>query len=141
MAGKWVDVGENRVAGILFVSTAVENYYMGLYNNTVEPGEAATMTALTTTAGISEVGTPGSGGYARALLTRGSWTTTGSVAAYAQQTFTASGASWGGVYGYFITTASAGTACSLMAVESFTDGPYTINDGDSVKVTPSITIA
>jgi hypothetical protein len=37
MAGKWVDEGEKRVAMILFVATAVENYYMGLYNNTAEP--------------------------------------------------------------------------------------------------------
>ncbi|CAK0749038.1 conserved hypothetical protein [Gammaproteobacteria bacterium] len=141
MAGKWCDEGENRVAKILFVSTAVENYYMGLYNNVAEPSEAATCVALTTTAGITEPAAVGAGGYARCVLTRGSWSTTGSVAAYAQQTFTASGASWGSVTGYFITTASAGTAGVLMAVESFTDGPYTINDGDSVKVTPSISIS
>jgi len=141
MAGKWCDEGENRVAKILFMATAVEDYRMGLYKNVAEPSEAATCAALTTTAGITEPAVVGAGGYERKVLTRGVWSTTGSVAAYSQQTFTAVGASWGSVYGYFITTASAGTAGVLMAVETFTDGPYTINDGDSVKVTPSITIA
>lgn len=135
MAGKWCDEGENRVAKILFVSTAVENYYLGIYKNASEPGESDTMSSIT------EATTPGSGGYSRAVLTRGSWTTSGSVASYAQQTFTASGASWGGCYGYFITTTSAGTAGPLMAVETFSDGPYTINDGDAIKITPSITVA
>ena len=141
MAGKWCDEGEQRVAMVLFVATAVENYYLGIYKNVAEPSESATMAALTTTAGITEAAVPGAGGYARAVLTRGSWTTTGGVAAYAQQTFTASGASWGGCYGYFITTTSAGTSGPLMAVETFSDGPYTVNDGDSVKITPSITIS
>lgn len=140
MAGKWCDEGENRVAKILFVSTAVENYYMGLYKNVAEPSEAATCAALTTTAGITEADTVGSNGYARVVLTRGSWSTSGSVASYAQQTFTASGGSWGDVTGYFITTASSGTAGVLMAVESF-GSTYTVNDGDSIKVTPSITVS
>lgn len=143
MAGKWVDAGEARVAGILFISTAVEDYYLGLYNNATEPGEGATMTSLTTTAGISEAATVGSGGYARKVLSRGSWTTsaTAGVVAYAQQVFTASGATWGTVTGYFICTTSAGTAGTLMAVETFASGPYSIGDGDSVKVTPTITVS
>ena len=141
MAGKWCDQGENRIATIVFGATAVENYYLGIYANTVEPSEAATCVALTTTAGITEIAEPGAGGYARAVLTRGTWTTAGSVVSYPQQTFTASGATWGSAYGYYITTTSAGTAGLLMAVETFSDGPYTINDGDSVKITPSITIS
>jgi hypothetical protein len=136
MAGKWCDAGENRIAAIIFGATAVESYYMGIYKSpTTEPGETAVMADLT------EAGTPGSGGYARIQLARGSWSTSGSVASYAQQTFLAAGASWGACYGYFLTTTSAGTAGPLMAVEQFSDGPYTINDGDSIKITPSITIA
>ena len=99
------------------------------------------MTSLTTTAGISEAHTVDSDGYSRALLTRGTaWTVVGNAASYTQLTFTASGTGWGQVTGYFITTTSAGTAGTLMAVESFADGPYTINAGDSVKITPTITI-
>ena len=63
-----------------------------------------------------------------------------SAAAYAQQTFTATGGPWGNVYGYFIATASSGTA-GLIAVENFSDGPYSVGDGDAVRVTPTITIA
>jgi len=134
MAGKWCDEGENRVANILFDATAVENYYIGLYDNATEPAESATM------ADISEAHTVANG-YARKVLTRGDWTVTGSAAAYAQQSFQASGASWGSVTGYFITTDETGTSGKLMAVEQFASGPYTIDDGDIIRVTPSITIS
>jgi len=131
---KWVDGGENRVANILFGSQAVDaNLYLGLYTApTSEPAETAV---------ISTVTEPSGGGYVRIALARGTWTVTDSAAAYAQQTFSPSGAAWGNVYGYFIATVSSGTAGVMMAVENFSDGPYSIGDGDSVKVTPTITVA
>ena len=131
---KWVDAGENRVANILFGSTAVDaTLYMGIYTSpTTEPGETAVVADLTE---------PSTGGYARQTLTRGSWTVSGSAASYAQQTFSASGASWGACYGYFVCTSSAGTAGVLLYVEQFANGPYSIGDGDSVKVTPSVSVA
>lgn len=131
---KWCDEGENRVANILFGATAVDTVlYMGVYTSpTSEPGETAAINTLTE---------PSTGGYARQSLTRGSWTVTGSAASYAQQTFSPSGASWGSVYGYFICTVSSGTAGKLLAVEQFIDGPYSIGDGDTVKITPTITVA
>lgn len=131
---KWPDEAENRVANILFGSTAVDaTLYLGLYTSpTSEPAETAVVADLTE---------PSGSGYARITLTRGSWTVTSSAATYAQQTFTASGGAWGNVYGYFINTASSGTGGKLMAVEQFSNGPFNIGDGDSVKVTPSITVA
>jgi hypothetical protein len=136
MSGKWVDTGENRVANILFGAQSVDStLYLGIYTNSTEPAETATGGSLT------EAQTPGSNGYARIALTRGTWTVTNSVASYAQQTFTASGAAWGACYGYFVTTTSSGTSGVLLGVESFTDGPYTINDGDTIKITPSITVS
>jgi hypothetical protein len=132
---KWNDGGESRVANILFGSTAVDaTLYMGLYSvPTSEPAESDTMSAITE---------PSGAGYARAALTRGTWTTgTGSQAVYAQQTFTCTGGTWGSVYGYFITTTSSGTTGPLMASEQFTAAPYTVNDGDSIKVTPTITVS
>lgn len=131
---KWCDEGENRVANILFGATAVDaTLYMGIYTSpTSEPGEAAV---------ISDLTEPSGGTYARAALTRGAWTVTGSAASYAQQTFGASGASWGNCYGYFICTVSSGSVGKLLAVEQFSDGPYSIGDGDSIKVTPTITVA
>lgn len=130
----WTDSGENRVANILFGSTAVDTtIYMGVYTSpTTEPGETATISTLTE---------PSGSGYARIALTRGTWTVTGSNAAYAQQTFSASGGAWGNCYGYFIATSSAGTGGVMLMAEHFANGPYSIGDGDFIKVTPTISVA
>lgn len=130
---KWVDEGEYRVADILFGAQAVDaNTYLGLYENTTEPAETANLAAITEQAG----GT----GYSRKTLARGSWTITGDYAQFAQQTFTASGGAWGDQYGYFLATSSDGTG-KLLCVEHFSNGPYNVQDGGSVKVTPKITVA
>lgn len=131
---KFCDEGENRVANILFGATAVDaTLYLGLYTSpTTEPAETAVVADLTE---------PSGGAYARIALTRGSWTVTASAATYAQQTFAASGGAWGSVYGYFITTTSSGTLGKLMGVEQFSDGPYSIGDGDSIRISATLTIA
>lgn len=130
---KWVDQGENRVANILFGSQSPDsNLYMGLYTNSTEPPETATLTNITEVSG---------GGYGRITLARGSWTISDDSAQYAQQTFTASGASWGNVYGYFICTVQTGTGGVLLCVEHFSNGPYNVQDGGSIKITPKITVA
>lgn len=131
---QWVDTGSNRVANQLFGATAVDaSLYIGVYTApTSEPGVSATINTLTE---------PSTGGYARIVLTRGSWTITGDAAAYAQQTFSPSGASWGNVYGYFICNVASGTAGQLMSVEQFIDGPYGVGDGDTIKITPTVTVS
>jgi hypothetical protein len=49
--------------------------------------------------------------------------------------------SWGNIYGYFIATSTDGTG-KLLFVEQFTNGPYNIQqNGDEIKITPSIVIA
>ena len=132
---KWTDAGENRVADTLFDDQAVDaTLYLGLYTSpTSEPAETAVDSDLTE---------PSGGAYARIALTRGTWVVTASAAAYAQQTFTATGAAWGNTYGYTISTASSSTTAGsvLMAVENFSDGPYNIGDGDSIKITPTVTV-
>lgn len=134
MAGKLVDDGENRIADIIFDDQAVDSsLYLGLYTNTSEPAETDSLSAITTPAGSAN-------GYSAITLTRGSWTITADTAAYAQQTFTASGGDWGNCYGYYIATSADGTGV-LMFVEHFSDGPYNVTDGDSVKITPSVTVA
>ena len=41
---KWVDQGENRVVDILFGAQAVDaNTYLGMYTDSTEPGETATL--------------------------------------------------------------------------------------------------
>ena len=130
MAGKWVDEGENRVADILFDDQAVDAFlYLGLYTDIAEPAETDALADLTEESGS---------GYARIRLDRGTWTIAADAASYAQQTFTAI-AAWGLVYGYFISTGPA--ASVLLCVETFSDGPYNVGLGDSIKVTPKITVA
>ena len=132
MAGKWVDEGENRVANILFGSTAVDgSLYLRLYTDNTEPAETDGLADVT-----EETGT----GYAAITLTRGTWSITADVVQYAEQTFTASAADWVSVYGYYIAT-STDNSGKLLAVENFTDGPYAVGDGNSIKIVPKITVA
>ena len=58
-----------------------------------------------------------------------------------QKTFTAAGGDWGDVYGYFVAHCASGAAGDLIAVETFTDGPYTVTDGLSIKITATVNIA
>ena len=81
-------------------------------------------------------------GYAAINLTGATWGAASAGApssiAYAQQTFTSSAGSQSQAnYGYFVKQQTSGT---LMWAERFGDGPYTIvNNGDQIKVTPTIT--
>jgi len=131
---KWVDEGENRVADILFGTQAVDaNLYLGLYVNSAEPGESDTLADI-------EVPDDSGTGYSMKTLARGSWGITDDYAQFAQQTFTASGGDWGNIYGYYIATSTDGSGV-LLCVETFSDGPYNVTDGDSIKITPKITVA
>lgn len=135
MAGKLVNGGENRIANILYKATAVEaTLYLGLYTDpTTEPAETAVLADLTE---------PTGNGYARIALTRGSWTITADLAEYAQQIFTASGGTWGNVYGYFITDIESGISGGILEfVEQFSEAPLNVGNGSSIKVTPKITVA
>ncbi len=129
---KFVDEGENRVSDILFGSQAVDaSLYMGIYNDVAEPPETATIASLSELSG---------NGYARKTLSRGTWTVSGSISTYAQQTFTASGGDWGSCYGYFIATSSDDSG-KLLCVEHFSDGPYDVDDTQSIKITPNLRVA
>lgn len=132
---KWCDEGENKVLNILFEATAVDStLYIGLYEDSSEPGETANLAALTEQTLTN--------GYARQPLTRGTnWSVASDVATAAQVTFTASGGAWGNQYGWFMTDVLSGTSGVLFCVENFSDGPYNVTNGDSVKVTAAITCA
>lgn len=129
---KLVNEGENRILNILLGATAVDsNLYLGLYTNETEPAE---------TDALAQITEPSENGYERKTLARGSWDISADLASFAQQTFAATGA-WGNVYGYFIATSSDGNG-KLMFVEQFTNGPYNVqNNGDEIKVTPSVRAA
>ena len=132
---KWNDEGETSVGDVYLREQANPAKWLGLYENVTEPAETDGMAAITEQA----VGL----GYGRIQLAAGDWTeqATKGVFKNIQKIFTAAGGTWGSQYGYFVTTAQTGTAGKLLAVETFSDGPYLVNDGWSVKVTAQITIA
>lgn len=134
LMAKLCDEGEAEIGDIsLKQASQYANLYLGLYTSpTSEPAEDATLTSLTE---------PSTGGYARIALASGDWTKAGSVFTQVQKTFTASGAAWGNVYGYFICNVASGTAGKLWAVEQFSDGPYNVPDGGAVKVTAKMTFS
>lgn len=133
---KWNDEGETSVGDVYLKASAQPDFYLGLYSNSTEPAESATMATIT------EIQTPGSNGYARIQLADGDWTESPQgTFTNLQKTFTCSGSNWGNAYGYFITTAATGTSGKLIAVEHFSDGPYPVNVGWSVKVTPKVTVS
>ena len=81
-------------------------------------------------------------GYARIVLTDASWDVTDDVASYAEQTFTGGAGGWtGSIYGYFIASVSSGGTQRLLYMEIDSNGPYTINENDTYKITPNITIS
>lgn len=113
-------------------SSSVENMVLKLFTNNHTPAasDATNASDYTEASGF---------GYAAVTLTGASWTFSGSgpaTAAYAQQTFTFTGA-LGNVYGYYMVGASSG---NLYFAEKFTSGPFNIaNNGDQIKITPQIT--
>ena len=124
------DAGENIVLEALVNKTAPQNLVLRLYTSNTTPGESDTASTYTEATGS---------GYSAITLTGASWgSASGGSISYAQQTFTFSGA-LGNVYGYYMTQASSGT---LVYAERFSDGPYNIaNNGDQIKITPTITAA
>jgi len=122
--------GEQIALEALLNKTAPQNLVLRLYTNDVTPGETDTEAAYTEASGD---------GYAAENLTASSWVVTPGAptsAAYPQVTFTFTGA-LGNVYGYYLTQAVSG---KLVYAERFSDGPYAIaNNGDQIKVTPTIT--
>lgn len=134
MAGKWCNEGETQVGESYLKGDAPPQLYVGLYKDATEPAEDATLATIT------EV--PAENGYARIILVKADWTEDDVKGVFEniQKVFAASGGAWGQVYGYFLTDCLTGTAGKLVSVEDFSNGPYTVNDGWSVKVTPKVTI-
>ena len=130
---KWCDEGENWLLDVAFKknTSPPTNLYLGLYTNSTEPAETATLASLTE---------PSGGGYARiAIACGGDWTLSSDQITAAQRPCSVRGG-LGNVYGYFIATSSDGSG-KLLAVEQFSDGPYNVVDSGSVKVTPKLIAA
>ena len=123
--------GEGDALQYLVNRAAPENLVLRLYTSNTTPAEADTAGTYTEATGF---------GYAALTLTGASWGAPSEGApssiAYAQQTFTFTGA-LGNVYGYYMTRATSGR---IAYSERFADGPYNIvNNGDQIKITPTIT--
>ena len=133
MAGFMTTEGETLMAEVVHQRTHVDRaatLELGLFTNVAADD---TLTEATVTE-------PTGTGYARIILTDATWGVTGDTADYAQQTFTGGAGGWtGSVQGYFI--ASVGTTQRLLYVEIDGSGPYTINENDTYKITPNITIS
>jgi hypothetical protein len=125
------NAAENVMLQNILNKTASEDMVLKLYTNDYTPIETSVEGSFTEAAGD---------GYAALTLAGASWTITPgapSSAAYAQQTFMFTGA-LGDVYGYFVVQESSG---KIMWAERFSNGPYNIqNNGDEIKVTPTITL-
>lgn len=132
---KWCDEGETKVGDVFLRKDAPGDLWVGLYLDTSEPAEDATLASITEVPVLYD--------YARIALTNTDWTEQATKGIFQQleKIFTANGGNWGTVYGYFLTDVASGTAGKLVAVEDFSDGPYVVNDGWSVKVTPKVTIS
>jgi hypothetical protein len=133
MAGLLPNEGETLVANLVFKNADVDrgtDLELLLFTN-ASIDETITEAALTEPSGT---------GYARINLTDASWTVTNDVASYAEQTFTAGAGGWtGSIQGYAIVTK--GTTPRIVAIEDDPNGPYTLNENDTYKITPNITVA
>lgn len=126
---KMVTEGMDNAMGVFLKGDTRPDLYVGLFLDSAEPGFDAV---------LSDITEPVGNGYARQLLTSGSWTIADGVATQAVKTFTCSGTAWGNVYGWFICTVLSGTSGVLYTVQLFTapSGPYYIDDTEEVIVTP-----
>lgn len=124
--------GEQLRAQMVWARTLTDrdaDLELGLFTNSAA-GETLTEASVTE---------PTGGSYARKDLTDGSWTVTGGIATYAQQTFTASGSAYTGtIYGYFIATKAAGGTPRILGFEIDDNGPYTIPEDGNYVITPQI---
>lgn len=128
MALNFPDVGENLALEMITNKTAPQNLVLKLYKNNITPSDTDTA-ATYTEADFT--------GYSAITLTGASWgSASGGTIAYAQQTFTCSGASSNSIYGYFVIQT---TSTVLLYSERDASAPFTVTvSGDAVKVTPTI---
>jgi hypothetical protein len=123
--------GEGDALQYFVNKAAPQDLVLCLYTNNITPAETDVTATYTEAAG---------NGYANVSLTGASWGAPAEGApssiAYAQQVFTFTG-NLGNVYGYFLKRTTSGR---IAVAERFSDGPYNIvNNGDQIKITPSIT--
>ena len=127
MAFVTVNQGEQIVLEALVNKTAGQNLVLRLFKSNTTPAETDTE-ATYTEADFT--------GYSAITLTGASWTYSNPTVSYAEQTFTSSAGSQSQtVYGYMLVQATSG---KLVLAERFSSPPTITNNGDTIKVTPTI---
>lgn len=123
-----VDNGESIVLQLITNKLpTTENLVLRLFTNNITPSKTDVVGTYIEASGF---------GYVNITLIGASWTVSGTTQiAYAQQVFTFTGA-LGNVYGYYYTRAITG---DLFAAERFSVTPNIANNGDQIKITPTIT--
>lgn len=134
MAGICPNEGEMKILEHLVNKTAPENLILRLFQNNVTLADTVTSASFTEATFT---------GYSAITLTGASWGAASSgnpsTIAYAQQTFTSSAGSQSQtIYGYYLQQTTSG---KVLFAEKFTGTPPVIqNNGDTIKVTPTITL-
>lgn len=131
MALNFPNTGENIALEALVNKTAPQNLVLKLYSSNTTPSD-------TDTAGTYTEAT--FAGYSAITLTGASWNaaSAGSISYGSEQTFTRSSTgTTENIYGYFVVQASSGT---LVYSERDGSAPFAVtNNGDAIKITPTIT--
>jgi len=122
--------GEGDALQAFVAKSAAEVLILRLYSSNTTPAETDTAATYTEY---------GATGYSAISLTGASWGAPSEGApssiAYAQQTFTMTGA--GDAYGYYMTRTTSGR---IALAERFTSAPFSIpSGGGTIKITPQIT--
>lgn len=122
--------GEGDMLAYMLNKITPEGLVLKLFVNDITPSETDTAASYTEASG---------NGYANVALTGSLWTITEgspSNASYPEQSFLFTGDA-GNVYGYFLVRAGSGR---IAWAERFSDGPYDIVSGDTIKITPTLTL-
>lgn len=126
-------VGENMLLGMALGFNAQEDFLLKLFVNNVTPADDDTAVTYTEMSTL---------GYAAKTLAKASWgiAQNAGVAegSYAEQTWTLSAGAAVTIYGYFVVSASSGT---LLWSELFGAAKVVQNAGDTIKITPKITLS
>jgi len=116
--------GETIALGNIVNKTASGDVKLQLYSNSYTPIESSVLSDFTL---ITDPGAK--------TLTGASWTITDGAGSYEEQTFTfTTGAT---TYGYVVLD---NAAAKVVWAEEYTDGPYVVPDGNTVSITPTISL-
>ena len=130
---KMTTEGGNHLLNVYLRGATRGTLYLGLYTDVAEPGVGAALATITEL--------PVADGYARIIINNTDAIIVGSLATIPQKTFTAAGADWVNVTGWFICNIVSTTWGTLICVESFSDGAKTVINGRTLKIIPTFLAA